>query len=139
MADREYADVILTALAWDEGKRALRDASRMRIEQERAQNPVKTMTRARTVRGFTTGAITNSGELVTFVGMPEEVDWDALFRANKRLLLGFELGDGGKRYNAVGLKITNISIEGEADGGVERTISFVFEDLEPQPGSGPGL
>lgn len=136
MADRDYADVLLTGLAWDETKVVLRDLARLRLGAKRAQNPVKGMWRGRAARGFTAGTTELDGELETAVGMPAEVDWFALWKANKRLLMGVEVGDGGQRLNVVGMKITDVNLDGGEDGEVKQTVSFVFTDLEPQPGTG---
>lgn len=139
MADREYADVILTGIAWDSTKMVLRDLARLRIDAKRAQNPVKGMWRGRGVRGFTSGTKELTGELETAVGLPAEVDWFDLWQSNKRLLMGIEVGDGGKRHNVVGMRITDVSLDGGEDGEVKQTVSFVFTNLEPQPGTGPTL
>lgn len=135
---RDYVDVILTSINSDLiGQRRLDDVARIRVEAEVTRTPVKTMNRRRTARGFRSGTKSFSGQLVVEIqkapDLTSNVDWMLLFRADDEFLLTYEMGDGGLRYQLADTIISNISIEGDEDGGGQMTIDWQALDHRLQP------
>lgn len=133
---REYADVILTSIKSQiVGLRRLDDAAKLTVTSEVTRTPVKTMNRRRTARGYRSGTKTYTAQLVVEIQLIEEVDWNLLYQLDDEFLLAYELGDGGLRWQLADCIISNISTEGDEDGGLQRTIDLLALDHRLQPGA----
>lgn len=133
---RQYADVILTSLNSPVlGQIKLQDAAKLTVTQEVTRTAVKTMNRRRLARGYRSGTKTYTGQLTVEEQMPAEVDWALLFELGDEFLLTYELGDGGQRNQLVDCIISNIGLEGDEDGGIQRTVDFTALEHRKQPGT----
>jgi hypothetical protein len=131
---REYADVILTSINSPLlGQRRLDDAAKLTVTQEATRTPVKTMNRRRTARGFRSGTKTYTAQLQVEIQLTPEVDWSLLFQTSDQFLLTYELGDGGNRWQLADCIISNISTEGDEDGGLQMTVDLLALDHRLEP------
>lgn len=124
-----YVEIVNPYIDYSGGKRTLSDLVDLEVNDGQEDRPVFTMNRRRTARGFRSGPVTVTGSATIAMAVDPEVDWNKLLKTKEEFTIGYERGDGGKRYQLVSCRVTGVAEKYGQDGEPSWSVSFVATEL----------